>query len=221
MRLDQTDPSHAAPPGGNAVRLSEDELTQVVNDAIARQSEAERAREETAGMSTLEDAIEIARSLDIPEEHVLAAAEELQRRKFREVKRAALQGKRRTSLGRWAAASGGALALLAAAHFGLGPGFPEWVAAVPALVSVPAALLALRRAFSRVPDREVDRADLLPQAGTCRVCGRPAYSPSATFCDLHRYRGPDSGGASPVASRGAQMELRSERDVASPPDAGY
>ena len=70
----QTDPS--------SVRLSAEELQEVMNDAIRRAGQAERASDPLdRKVLTVEDAIGIGRDLNIPEEHVRAAVADRQRAK--------------------------------------------------------------------------------------------------------------------------------------------
>src|SRR2546423_15581826 len=64
-------------------KLTQDELTGLLNEAIRRSGQAEVRREQMASLATLDDALAIAREAGIPPEHVLEAAAELQRRKRR------------------------------------------------------------------------------------------------------------------------------------------
>ncbi len=64
----------AAPPS----RFTAEELNEVLNSAIVRHDQALSEAQSTA---TVQDAIKIAAELNIPEEHVEAAARELQARK--------------------------------------------------------------------------------------------------------------------------------------------
>ncbi len=59
-------------------RFTAEELNEVLNSAILRHDQALREAEST---STLQDAVRIAGELNIPEEHVVAAARELQARR--------------------------------------------------------------------------------------------------------------------------------------------
>ena len=79
-------------------------LWTVMRDAIARHGEAQRASEDTArmrGLATVEDALSIARDLNIPEEHVLAAVRERNLGKLREQRRASVRSSRQGSFFLW------------------------------------------------------------------------------------------------------------------------
>jgi hypothetical protein len=166
------------------MRLTTEELTEVLNTAIARQGEVEL---QAAPPATLEEAVEIARQLNIPEEHVLAAAEEVRRRGMRGRRRAALR--RRRAAGLQLAAAGAGLFTLAGLGL-LALSVPPLVAFGPLLVAAVWLFAAFRARFAPISDAEADRVELPPVPGECRVCGRPACSANATFCAEHRYRGP-------------------------------
>lgn len=163
------------------LRLSHDELTDVLNDAIARQSKAEF---QTERPSTLEDALEVARQLAIPEEHVLAAAQELQRRRLREQRRQVAREHRKAPF-------------LAAVGLAIGiglvvmltrPSIGGFVSVL--LVALPALYLGWRWKSAPVTDAEADRTELPTTAGTCRICGATAITPRSTFCSEHQYKAP-------------------------------
>jgi hypothetical protein len=103
MQLEET----VAPPeaaraglGGrrSPIRLTHEELSAVLDGAIARQSHSTRAQ---GPLSTLDDAVEVAAQLDIPREHVLAALGELQQRKLRQARRAAMRRRRTAAAARF------------------------------------------------------------------------------------------------------------------------
>lgn len=167
-----------------ALRLTHDELTSVLNEAIARQSEAERMVERPA---TLEDALEVARQLAIPEEHVLAAAEELQRRRSRELRRTIVRERRKAP---FLAALGLAAALALVVSL-VGPSLGGFISVL--LAAAPACYLGWRWKLAPVSDQEADRTELPPTPGYCRVCGAPATTPRSTFCPEHTYRAPGAG----------------------------
>lgn len=167
--------------------LSQDEISEILNLAIQRQASAPQAHEQAG---TLEQAIEIARQLNVPEEHVLAAAEELRLRKHQaqNAEERALQrgwkrrmvraGRQRNFLASLVAGvAGGAAMLLAHVH-------PDLLALLP--LALPA-LSGLRLAMP-VSDEEADRVEVPPRAGVCRVCGDEAHTPESTFCDRHRFK---------------------------------
>jgi len=167
-----------------ALRLTHDELTSVLNDAIARHSEAERQAERPA---TLEDALDVARQLAIPEEHVLAAAQELQRRRLREVRRQVARDRRKApflATVSIAAAIGLVVALVRPSLGGL-------ISVL--LVMLPVLYLGWRWKASPVSDAEADRTELPPTPGRCRVCWAGATTPRSTFCAEHEYRAPRAG----------------------------
>lgn len=183
MHLDRDTTAGQSSPSPS-LRLSYEELTAVLNDAIARHSEAERQTERPA---SLEDALDVARQLAIPEEHVIAAARELQRRRVRELRRAAARERRKApflaALG-LAAAIGLVVALVRPSLGGL-------VSVL--LVGLTALYLGWRWKVAPVSDTEADRTELPPMPGHCRVCGSEATTPRATFCTEHEYRGPQVG----------------------------
>jgi hypothetical protein len=174
-----------------ALELSRAELSEVLNEAIARQSEGEPTGTDVA---TLEEAIEIARQVNVPEEHVLAAAAALRRRKEaaalavrRDEKRELVrQGRQRAFL-----ASAVGTALAAALAFVLAPLGIAWAWGGAIALALLALYQGARWIALPVTDAEADRVELPPVAGTCRVCGSPAYTPRATFCEEHRYQGPE------------------------------
>lgn len=180
MHLDRESAGDSRSPH-SAVRLSHDELTAVLNDAIARQSAAERQVEQPA---SLEDALEVARQLAIPEEHVLAAAHELHNRRARELKRQVARGRRKAPF--LAAVS---LAVVIALVVALvRPSIGGLISVI--LVALPALYLGWRWKAAPVTDAEADRTELPPTPGHCRVCGATATTPRSTFCTEHEYRGP-------------------------------
>jgi hypothetical protein len=164
-----------------SVRLTHDELTSVLNDAIARHSEAERQAERPA---TLEDALDVARQLAIPEEHVLAAAQELQRRRVRELRRQVARERRKAP---FLAAVGLAVAIGLVVAL-VRPSLGGLVSVL--LVTLPALYLGWRWKAAPVSDSEADRTELPPSPGQCRVCGSTATTPRSTFCAEHQYRAP-------------------------------
>ena len=182
MRLEDESSSHetSSAAGKPSVRLTQDELTGLLNEAISRHSEAERKADTVA---TLEDALDIARQLAIPEEHVHAAAGELQRRRTREQRRAVVRQRRK---GAFLAAVGiaaaiGVVVLLVKPSLG---GF------ISALVAALPALYLGWRVTAPVSDEEADRVELPPIPGQCRVCGAKAANPRSTFCAEHQYQAP-------------------------------
>jgi hypothetical protein len=175
-----------------SMHLTETELHELLNTAIARHTESPAWE---GDLATLEDVKDIARQINVPEEYVIAAAEEMRRRKVREEeerlkalqrpqRRVVVRIRRRTDFIAWAifAAVG---TWLAHALFHL------WLFLPVVVGGGIAAFLLARWLFLPVSDEEADRAEMLPVAGTCRVCGKEAYGPLATFCEEHRYKGPE------------------------------
>src|SRR5207244_4004612 len=69
----------------------------------------------------------------------------------------------------------------------------SWLTTNPLFIGVGlllAVFLAVRWLILPISDDEADRAQLLPVAGVCRVCGKPAINARATFCDEHAYKPP-------------------------------
>ena len=149
-------------------RFSEAELSAVLDRALERQREADARRQE------------IARSLNLPEEHVRAAAEEIVRRRQRE-RRLPLVRARRKKQALLAAVVLGVPALLLALKGALLPAV---------LLVLPLLYFGWRALAGPVTEADAERAEPLPVAGTCRVCGEPTVNPRSTFCETHRYKGP-------------------------------
>jgi hypothetical protein len=184
MRIESQHAEHEPDPdgraGGNAnpqIALTPDELQEVLRSAISRQSGSYEPREQ---LSTLEEAIEIARQAGVEEEHVVRAAADLQQHRLRGVKRAVARSRRAMQLVLYVPLA------LGMSLFGLFLGLPWWLAL---FFWLPLAWLGWR-VTQPVTDAEADRIELPPEAGVCRVCGAPAHSPRATFCRAHQYRAP-------------------------------
>lgn len=168
------------------MRLSQEELSEVLNRAISRQGEAQQY---SGDVTSLDEAMEIARQLNIPEEHVRAAAEELGRTGMRTRKREVVRTRRATGFA-VAGMAAGLAALLTIAVLALH--LPLWLGLAPLALTVIWVIAAARGRFAPISDAEADRVELPPVPGECRVCGRPAQSSRSTFCDLHQYRAPGS-----------------------------
>jgi hypothetical protein len=173
--------------------LTADELQSVMKDAIARHGQAERVAEteRVSGLSTVDEALAIARDLNIPEEHVLAAVNDRNKAKLLEQRRQSIRKSRQNALWLWLGGACGFTAM-AAVVSGITHGFP-WVVAFPTFAAwIGAVWFAYKAFFAPVTDSEAQDADVIPVGGTCRVCGAPAYNERATFCEEHRYKGPTS-----------------------------
>jgi hypothetical protein len=173
--------------------LTPDELQAVMRDAIARAGRAQRQAEDgpmVQNLATVEDALSIARDLDIPEEHVLEAVRNRNLAKLREQRREGARTARKARFFMWLAAAGAFSA--AAVGLGLLGGIP-WFLLFPTLACwIGAVYLGWKWLFAPVTEAELEGQDAIPVAGTCRVCGAPAYNERATFCEEHRYKGPTS-----------------------------
>ena len=88
------------PRAGAALRLTHEELSAVLDDAIARQGLASRVHGNTA---SLEDVLDVASQLNIPHEYVLSALTELRQRKLRQAKKAAKRRERKAAVTRFVA----------------------------------------------------------------------------------------------------------------------
>lgn len=182
---------------GPRVKLTEAEVSQLLDEAMARHRQAEALPEKVL---SIEDAVEIARTMGIPEEHVHAAAAELQRRRPAEapvVLEAAELARRRDIVRSRRAQkfylSLGLSVFLTVAMWGL-VGASGGSAALLLLLTggVLAAVLGTlaRWLWAPVTPQELEKLDVPPPPGRCRVCGARAYTPQATFCEQHRYKGP-------------------------------
>jgi hypothetical protein len=198
MRLNQNEETEEAGPqtrrpdtGMTArpdpVQLTEDELQELLTDAIARQGEAQRRQDVSHTLSTLDDALEIARQLNVPEEHVRAAAAEIHKRRLRERRRQLVRERRRADF----LAALGLLVGVALVVAVVGASLAALIFLMLALI--PVAVLGWRWLRAPVTDEEADRTELPPIPGKCRVCWRDAHTPQATFCEEHRYKGPNAG----------------------------
>jgi hypothetical protein len=171
----------------DSTRLSPDELQSVMQDAIARHGAAERqaeAAQELRTLSSVEEAMEIARQLDIPEEHVRAALRQRERELLRPQRREQAARKRR---GEFIFSLVVSIALTAA--MGLIGALGSILGLAVLAIWILPLMLGLRL-LTAVSDAAADREELPPVAGVCRVCGAPAYNERATFCEAHRYKGP-------------------------------
>src|SRR4051794_21170744 len=82
-------------------RLTQDELSELLSEAIRQSGQAEVRREGTLSLATLDDALAVAREAGIPPEHVLSAARELQQRKLRGARREIVRARRRATFLAW------------------------------------------------------------------------------------------------------------------------
>jgi len=183
MRTETGQSAHDGEGGARetSARLTDDEMSSILNDAIARHSEAQRA---PTSAGTLEDALEIARQLDIPEEHVMAAAQQVQHRRLREVRRGVARQQRKAPFIATLTLAMGVAAVVLLVKPGIGGVLSALLAFLPALY------LGWRWLSAPVTDEEADAVELPPVPGQCRVCGASATTPRSTFCTEHQYRGP-------------------------------
>ncbi|MGV3719869.1 MAG: hypothetical protein ACO1SX_03080 [Actinomycetota bacterium] len=156
-------------------------MSSLLNDAITRHSQSQRSPVSTG---TLEEALEIARQLDIPAEHVMAAAQEVQLRRLREVRRGIARQRRKAPFVAALAIAMGIAVVVILVKLAIGGILSALLAFLPALY------LGWRWLAAPVTDAEADAVELPPVPGTCRVCGASATTPRSTFCTEHEYRGP-------------------------------
>jgi hypothetical protein len=185
MRLENEPPSPSQQSSG--VRLTASEMDAVLNRAIARESSKAEIEPREA---TLEDALEIARELGISEEQVRASLAEVRSEGLKggrsDEKRAVVRARRRRAAGVTTALMAAFMAVLLFAPAGSTMTLFGCLLIVAGWLGV--GWLIFKARFSPVTDAEADRVELPPVAGTCRVCGKSAYSPQSTFCEEHRYR---------------------------------
>jgi len=191
-------PLEHEPGPSQQVKLSEAEVSQLLDAAIARHKQAQALPEKVL---SVDDALEIARTMGIPEEHVHEAAAELQRRRTTagvpavltederrrrgEVVRSRRAQKFLLSLAGGAAVLTGIIVLSAVFYAA------SWAAMLILGVTLVVVVRNLVRwLFGGVTDAELESVEVPPLPGRCRVCGAPAYTPQATFCEQHRYKGP-------------------------------
>jgi len=191
MRLEHQEESGSQGASASA-RLTQEQLSELLDTAIAKHGAAERRQEQQSQLMTVDDALEIARSLNIPEEHVLAAAQELQKRGSVDERKSLARMRRLAPFGVTAGLAG-----LLTVSMGLIGGIVKVPDAMGALLMTAAWLPPLffgwRWKFAPVSQEEADRIELPPKPGVCRVCGAPAVTPQSTFCEQHRYKGPTGG----------------------------
>ncbi|MFN3651544.1 MAG: hypothetical protein ACK47B_18365 [Armatimonadota bacterium] len=184
MRLDhdhlKQDRTPAPPAPG--MQLSQDDLSRLMSEAIARHGQQQRELERRAEVATLDDALEIARQLDIPAEHVLAIATRMMRERTAPQRKQVVKARRRRTFFMAAGLAAGFLAGAVVLQV-----VPVWLAIVGAALILAAA--GIRMAMP-VSDADAEGVELAPRPGVCRVCGDAAQSPASTFCEAHRYRGP-------------------------------
>lgn len=171
--------------GGEETRASysQEEISAILEAAQARSNSDPSAALDLPYRGGIEDALEVARSLNIPEEHVQAAAREILARR----RAGAVQ--QRKAAPAWAMAAAGLLVGAGAIWFMRAPFWsPFWLKLLVIGLAAGAiwALIKLAQHGASIP------VEQLPVAGVCRVCGQPAYNERATFCEEHRYRGPEA-----------------------------
>jgi hypothetical protein len=151
-----------------------DELTALLQQA----SQLDARKVEQSHPVSLADALQTARDLGIPEEHVLMAAEDLKRSKVKVARRRHALVSRRNAFIRFLfitlSVSIGML-LMSGLHTAL---------VIFAAMSIPLLLLGSRWIMARIDPTEGGHSG--PEPGVCRVCGRTAWNPNATFCTLHK-----------------------------------
>jgi len=153
----------------------------VIARALQLQSDAEQRSEaevnELGRVTTEAQALAVAEELGIDPRHVRAALQESGMSGQRSVVRKQAVGARRRG-----GAVMGVIGIVLLTLTGLSPLFSYLGAGL--------LIAGIVHAFRSVSERALDRDEVLPVAGTCRVCGAPAYSARATFCVEHQWKGP-------------------------------
>ncbi len=160
--------------------LTPEELNQVLNRAAARQ-EAVTGRSDGPALTSDQDAQAIALELGIAPEHVRTALAE-----HRSGAMLTRRGPRKPN-----PMLIGGISVIAAAVALKIMGFGTLLVIGLLIAGLGLGLAAIIRGMR---GGLASGVGTLPVAGTCRVCGAPAYNERATFCDDHRFRG---AGAAP------------------------
>lgn len=154
--------------------LSQDELAKILKEASSR--EGTRAKPD---VTTVDGAIEAARELGIPDEHVLEAIDRLRAEKSRRAELKSIAVRRRDRAFQFAG-------IMLLSTFIVAVSASLKVAAI-VLVSMLIPLFKLVFAYYQAhaamsdPDRVVE-----PIEGECRICGQPAFKPNGRRCAQHR-----------------------------------
>lgn len=164
--------------------LSSDELASVIKEAAKKQGE-DLKREQTASVTTMDDAYALARELGIPEEYVTEAAGSLDARRYGELRLGQLRGRRLVQFLVTAVVGAGAVALI----WALGLGWITFLA-LSGLAGLVVLVALIRWLAVAMGDVDLKQLGPPPVPGRCRVCGQAAVTPESTFCDEHRYRSP-------------------------------
>ena len=164
---------HVPEPDTADLTFSPDELTELLKNA----SSLDTSRVAGKHPASLADAMQTARELGIPEEHLLIAAEDMKRQKVRKAKRSIALFRRRRETMRYLttmiAVSGGV---------GLMSGSLHTAFVLFACMSIPLIGMIIRW-LTAVFDTDKEPA---AATGMCRVCGAIAWNENATYCSKHK-----------------------------------
>ena len=166
--------------------LSSEEVSAIIREAGKREGKEHQANLE--GALTVDDAYELARQLGIPEEHVTAAARDLEAGRIRGKHSAKVQKARRNQ----ALIAGLVVLVIGGIWLGKLAGGLLFTFFLLLLTLIFVVLLG-RWLFTAIGDGDL-KSEPPPVAGTCRVCFKPAHSPESTFCEEHRYKLPSEKG---------------------------
>lgn len=164
---------------GSELSPEQEKVQELLRAAIIRQGDSES---DAPAALALQEALAIGAELNIPADQVLAAYAEQQgkeaRRQRRDTLKASLERRQRRS-----AVALGALAVFLGLQFLWidPPNFP-----IHFLLVLPFVALAFFMSRFTVSEEQLDRAELLPVPGICRVCFRPASSVGGVYCARHR-----------------------------------
>jgi hypothetical protein len=159
--------------------LEQAKVQRILRAAIIRHGDAEA---DAPSALDLQEALAIAAELSIPAEQVQAAYTAQLETDARQQRRSALRETLQRRQRKTAAMMGGLALFLGLQFLWIDPhNFP-----IHLLLLLPFVLLAFFMARMTVSDEQLDRAELLPVPGVCRICSRPAHSAAAIYCARHR-----------------------------------
>lgn len=154
--------------------LSQDELAQILKEASSRGAQSTRA-----DVTTVDGALEAARELGIPDEHVLEAVDKLRAQKSRRAELHSVAARRRDNTLRFLG-----VMLLTCLIVAVTSSFN-----IAMIVFVSMLLPLFKNGFAwyqAAAAMKDPNAVLEPIEGECRVCGRPAVSKRGRYCAQHR-----------------------------------
>lgn len=153
--------------------LTQEELARILQEASSRNAPA------TRDVTTVDGALEAARELGIPDEHLLEAVDRLRAEKSRRVQLKGVVGRRRDAALRYLGVTLLTTSIVAVTAS------PK--VALIVLVSMLLPLFKLGFAYYQARAAMHDpHAVLEPIEGECRVCAKPAVSKRGRYCADHR-----------------------------------